>query len=140
MGVEEIIDKQVKALNDHDPNTWAGFYADNAVVHDPQYPQPLRGRDSVRQDLADFVRAFPDLEFRVINKLVSGDRAAVEGVGTGTQDGPIQSPTGTIPATHKRVNIPFSAHLRFDASGRITEERRYYDLAGLLQQLGMTPQ
>lgn len=137
MATEELIDRHIKTFNDHDAAGWASHYAENAVVHDPQYPQPLKGREAIRKDLADFLKAFPDLQFKVTNRLVSGDRAAVEGIGTGTHRGPLEGPGGSIPATNKRAEMPFAVFLRVDGSGLIVEERRYYDLAGLAQQLGV---
>jgi ketosteroid isomerase-like protein len=36
----------------------ASAYAPDATVYDPMYEQPLRGRDSIRQDIEDFFQAF----------------------------------------------------------------------------------
>jgi hypothetical protein len=30
--------------------------------------------------------------------------------------------------------------IQFDSSGLISEERRYYDVAGMMQQLGLMPE
>ena len=36
--------------------------------------------------------------------------------------------------------IAFVAMIQLDSSGLIAEERRYYDLAGMMQQLGLMPE
>jgi hypothetical protein len=47
---------------------------------------------------------------------------------------------GTIPATNMQMDLPFAVFVRIGADGLITEERRYFDLAGMLGQLGLMPQ
>ena len=51
----------------------------------------------------------------------------------------MEGPGGTIPPTNKRVEIPFAAFVSLDSSGLVTEERRYYDMAGMMMQLGLVP-
>ena len=45
---------------------------EDAVVVDPQYPEPLRGRAAIERDIADFLRAFPDLGMEVTRTVVDG--------------------------------------------------------------------
>ena len=140
MQLEELVDRHTRVFNQHDADGWASHYAENAVLYDPQYPEPVRGREAIRKDIEDFFRAFPDIQFTSTEAITSGDRIALQGVGSGTNGGPLEFPTGTIPATNKRAEIPYAAFVRVDGSGLITEERRYYDVAGLLVQLGLMPQ
>ena len=128
---------QVDALNRHDPDGFAGFYTADAVVEDPQYPEPLKGRAAIRKDISDFVTAFPDLNFTVKSVLQDGDSVAFEGVGKGTHKGPMAGPAGEIPATYRPMQVRFAAFVRVNDEGLITEERRYFDLAALMQQLGV---
>ena len=134
----EQVEKQLQAFNAHDPEAWTNSYADNAVVQDPQYPEPMRGRDAIRKDIDSFFTAFPDMRFNLTNVITDGDQFAVEGTANGTHQGPIESPTGTIEPTNKRVEMRFAALGRVDGSNLITEERRYFDLASMLQQLGIS--
>jgi len=140
MAAESLVEKHVRVFNDHDAEAWAGDYSENATVHDPQYPAPLEGRDAIRKDASDFFAAFPDIQFRTVSIVAGGDRVAIEGVGSGTHRGPMEGPAGTIPPTNKRAEVPYAAFVRVDSSGLITEERRYYDLAGMMQQLGLMSQ
>src|SRR5512145_1156081 len=80
MSAENLVEKHVRAFNDHDAEAWAGAYAEKATLHDPQYPAPLAGRDAIRKDIDDFFVAFPDMQFRVLSVASSGDLVAVEGV------------------------------------------------------------
>ena len=131
MAAEDLIEEHVKAFNAHDANAWASHYAENATLYDPQYPEPARGRAAVLKDIEDFFTAFPDIQFNATNVVAHGDRAAIEGVGSGTHGGPMEGPGGTIPATNKRAEMPFASFIRLNSQGR------YYDLAGMMQQLDL---
>lgn len=135
----QTLEAQFRAINAHDAPTFASYYASDAVVVDPQYPEPLRGRAAIEQDVATFLRAFPDLEFSLTSMLVDNRLIAAEGKISGTHNGPIQLPdTEEIPATGRRLEFPMASFSRLDESGKIIEERRYYDLAGQQEQLGLT--
>ncbi len=135
----EVIRQASEAFNRHDADGLARIYAQDVVVYDPQYPEPLRGRQAVRSDMEAFVRTFPDLHVEIRSILQDGQTYAYEGTMTGTHQGPLATPDGgEIPATHKRVEMRFGAFGKFDEENKIREERRYYDVAGLLAQLGIT--
>ena len=133
------LEAQSRAINAHDGPTFASYYADDAVVIDPQYPEPLRGRAAIEQDVGTFLRAFPDLEFALTSMLVDNRLVAAEGKISGTHNGPMQLPGAEeIPATGRRLEFPMAFFSRLDESGKIIEERRYYDLASQQEQLGLT--
>jgi hypothetical protein len=69
--------------------------------------------------------------------LVSEDIVAVEVEMRGTHTGPLSFPDGEVPATGKPVSLQIAAFIAIDGKGLATENRRYYDVAGLLRQLGL---
>ena len=137
MAVHDIVHAHIRSFNNHDAKAWADRYATDAAIHDPQYPEPLRGRAAIRKDIDDFLVAFPDMQFTVANVVGTAELVALEGVGVGTHRGPMETPGGAIPPTNRSVSMPFAAFVRLNSDGLITEERRYYDVAGMLQQLGL---
>jgi steroid delta-isomerase-like uncharacterized protein len=140
LAAEDIVREHIKAFNDHNADAWAGHYTPDAVISDPQYPEPVRGRDGIRKDIADFFAAFPDIKFNLTNVVASGDSIALEGSGVGTHTGSMEGPGGEIPPTNKRVEVAYAAFVKTNAQGQITEERRYYDMAGMMMQLGLMPE
>jgi steroid delta-isomerase-like uncharacterized protein len=136
--IKALVVRQAEAINRHDPQALASIYAPRAVVSDPQYPEPLNGRDAIARDYTDFFTAFPDLRFIVTQQHADGDDYAFEFTISGTHSGPMVGPTGHIPPTNKRIDVRGSGFGSVDAEGRIANERRYYDLAGMLGQLGLT--
>lgn len=139
MKAHEIHEKGADAVSRHDLEAFAGLYSPDAVVDDPSYPEPLKGRDAVRKDMADFTTAFPDVQVKVTNSIASGSTIAAEWSMTGTHKGPLPAPGGPIEATNKPFRMKVATFERLDSQGRIAEERRYYDLAGMMDQLGVTP-
>ena len=135
--MQEIVTKAIDALNRHDADAFTALYATEATAYDPQYPEPLKGREAIQKDIEDFFQAFPDVQATVINAVVSGDTIAFEVEMSGTHQGPLVSPTGAIPATNRRMEMRGARFNRVDAEGRIMECNRYYDLAGIMMQLGL---
>lgn len=126
------------ANNSRDIEKVMARYAKDAVVTDPYYPEPLHGPDAIRKDAADFFRAFPDISFKFTDVFQKNDRTgATEFQIAGTHTGPLATPMGDVPPTGKRINIVGVAIATLDDKGLIKEERRFYDTATVLRQLGL---
>jgi steroid delta-isomerase-like uncharacterized protein len=112
----------------------ASYYAEDVMVVDPVYPEPLRGREAVQQDIAEFMTSVPDAVTKVQEILVDGTRVATRIMITGTHTGSLPTPSRSIPPTGRLVRIPISFFIYFSADSKIAEEYRYYDLAGMAEQ------
>jgi steroid delta-isomerase-like uncharacterized protein len=134
---EDFVRQMIQTFNQHDPKAWAAVYAADAVVVDPQYAEPLRGREAIEKDISDFFTTFPDMSMQESSVLATGDQFAVEVTGRGTHKGPLEGPSGTIEPTNKPVNFRGAMFVRTNPDGLITEERRYFDMAGIMGQLGL---
>jgi steroid delta-isomerase-like uncharacterized protein len=132
-----VIRDALEAYNRHDPDALAELFSDDAVVHDPQYPEPLRGRRAIRSDMEAWIRTAPDGKGEIGSLLVDGDKYSYEIAMTGTHQGPISTPSGEIEPTGRRIETGIGVFGRLGRDGKIVEERRYYDLAGLAEQLGV---
>jgi steroid delta-isomerase-like uncharacterized protein len=131
---------QFDALNRHDLAKFVSVYHPKAEVFDPMAPDLLRGQDAIRKDMEEFIRAFPDVEVNIERAVEKGDTVAYEITMSGTHTGPLVSPTLELAPTNRKVKFGGGIFARFDQDGRIVEERRYYDAAGLLSQLGVLDQ
>lgn len=139
MKPEDTIRNLVKAANKHDLKAIAEAYAPGAIAQDPGYPKPLKGREAILKDYeVFFVKGMPDAKFRIISIMSKGNKVAVEFEFGGTHAGPLETPEGTIQATNKQVNFRIGIfYVRFNTKGQIAEERRHYDMAGVMRQLGL---
>jgi len=111
-------------------------YADDAEVSDPT--GKYKGRAQILTQLKVWHTAFPDARAEITNQVSEGDQVLTEVTFRGTHTGPLAGAMGTIPATGKRAELNM-AIVDFFRNGRIHRERDYFDLAGLMQQLGITP-
>jgi steroid delta-isomerase-like uncharacterized protein len=137
MSASDTIRRGIAAVNRGDAAGFASVFAADAVIEDPQYPEPLVGREAIEKDMHDFLVAFPDLHIE-LRSLVEGETlCAFEATMRGTHLGPMAMPDGVVAATGRRVESRVAMVIRTNAEGLTVEERRYYDLAGILDQLGL---
>jgi steroid delta-isomerase-like uncharacterized protein len=77
--------------------------------------------------------AFPDLRYKIVDLVVTGDRAALRWRAAGTHAGQF----GPLPATGRVVSYGGATFMRFDREGRIADVWSVNELFQLLQQLGV---
>lgn len=92
----------------------------------------VKTREEFRDILEDWAGAFADGQITDIRAWDAGNTIVVQFVGRGTNDGAM----GNMPATGRRVAVPFCDVIRFDDRGQIVAGETYFDLYGMLVQLG----
>ena len=65
-----------------------------------------------------------------------GENGTLEAIFKGTHTGPLNAPSGTIPATGKAVEVPFVITMKA-GGGKFTSFHLYFDQAELMTQLGL---
>jgi steroid delta-isomerase-like uncharacterized protein len=135
--VKQVVARQFDTINRHDTRAFATVYNPDAKVSDPWYPEPISGADSLAKDFEDFFVAFPDFSFTLLRVFADGEEYGAEFTFSGTHKGPLISPSGHIPATGRRIEVRGAVFGRIDEEGRIAEERRQYDVAGMMSQLDL---
>ncbi len=142
MSVEEnlqMVDAIIEAFNPHDWDRMAGLFAESAVLNVPEIPEPLKGRDALRERFQALEKAFPDIHMEKVRTIGQGDWVCAEFDSTATHKGPLPGPGGqTIPATNKTARFPVAVVFKFEG-GQITEAHEYRDVLGLMAQLGLAP-
>ncbi|MEV4758723.1 ester cyclase [Micromonospora sp. NPDC049559] len=74
--------------------------------------------------------AFPDLRYRIVDLVVSGDRAELHWRAAGTQLGQL----GPVPPSGEVVSYSGASFLRFDPDGKIIDVWSVNELLHLLQE------
>ncbi|MGA8070299.1 MAG: ester cyclase [Halobacteriota archaeon] len=129
------------AWNGQDWDTFNKRHAENVAVYWPGQPEPTRGQDAHQEEAEQFFKTFPDN--RVGNrpyKVLFGEGEWTCSVAnfTGTMTGPMAGPDGkTIQPKNKKFQVEFCTVAHWNEKGEITEERLFYDLVGLMRQLGL---
>jgi len=91
-----------------------------------------RGPKEMKQHVADWLRGFPDLKFKIEQIFSGGDKVFTQTVMEGTHTGLWLE----IPPTNKRVNIRTMTVYRV-ARGKIAEDWVMVGSLGFFQQLGL---
>jgi predicted ester cyclase len=105
------------------------------ILHAAGAPTPINGVEGWVQFVSTYLTGFPDLQFRVEDLIVEGDKAALRYTATGTQNGPMMD----IPPTGKKATVTGIVISRHDQAGKAVEGWLNVDALGMLQQLGVIP-
>ncbi|MEX2553964.1 MAG: nuclear transport factor 2 family protein [Actinomycetota bacterium] len=139
MSGDTLVRQYVEAVNRKDPSRFAALFAEDAVIHDPFFPEPTKGRPAAQALLEGVLRAFPDMNWQQVGAVIeAGDRVAFVVMVEGTNDGPLAMPGGEMPATGRQMSYEAAVFWTLGSDGLITEERSYFDATGVAAQLGMT--
>jgi ketosteroid isomerase-like protein len=142
--VEENM-RLMKTLDDswnaQDWDTFDSRHVENVAVYWPGQPEPTRGGPAHRAESIEFFKTFPDNQvgndpYKVL--FGQGEWTCSVARFTGTMKGPMKRPDGTtIPPTNKSFEVEFCTVAHWQ-NGQIVEERLFYDLVGLLRQIGVS--
>jgi steroid delta-isomerase-like uncharacterized protein len=136
MNREEIlslVDRYVDAWNAHDAGAVAAFYASDAISRDVGEARP--GREFIQRGVSEYLAAFPDFHLGIRRVSVDGEVVCVEWHATGTHSGPFLH----APPTGRFVDVDGCIVVRLGDDGLIANEILYWDVASLLEQIGMLP-
>ena len=124
--VEEAINKKnLDAIDE--------LVAEDFVEHVP-FPGQGPGREGLRQVLATFLSAFPDIRWTLEEQIAEGEKVVSRFTMAGTHRGDFLG----IPPTGKSVNI-WGVVIDVVRNGKFAESRIIMDTMGLMQQLGTIP-
>jgi ketosteroid isomerase-like protein len=132
-----VMDKLTEALFNKDLETATGLYAPDAIAVTPDQGE-VRGNREIMEWNKQFFDAFPDARYELLHAHESGNTAIDEGYFTGTNTGPLTSPTGeNMPPTGKSVRVR-ACDIATVENGAVTSHRFYFDQADFFGQLGLT--
>jgi predicted ester cyclase len=94
-------------------------------VHDPMFPEPVKGKEAVRRLNEPLLQTFPDIQFKVLGMAAAGDVVAGEMTLSFTFNSPLALPQGTIPPTGRRLEVTYAAFYRFNSEGLLTSVHNY---------------
>ena len=135
-----MVEEVLAAFNRHDLDYVANWHAESALHHQPNRPEPLRGREAIREDyLQSTWKPFPDFKFELDRAFGQDEWFCIQGTLTGTHQAPIEGSGGPrIPPTGKRINVPICFVVRVQ-EGKAVEVWEYNDQLAFLAQLGLYP-
>jgi len=96
--------------------------------------EQVRGADALKELVNFYRNAFPDLSNTIEEQIAEGNKVVTRGTTRETHQGPL----GNIPASGKRIAVPWVMITRFDEE-KIAEELEVYDALDFMQQIGAIP-
>jgi steroid delta-isomerase-like uncharacterized protein len=130
-----FFDGYLAAWNAHDSAAVARFMADDAIYEDVALGRVLRGPSEIAGFVEEATRASSDFRFEQVSLFTVGGDYANEWIMIGTNDRAVQG----VPATGRSFRVRGASVGKLDTTGRIVENRDYYNLAEMLVQLGIQP-
>jgi steroid delta-isomerase-like uncharacterized protein len=97
----------------------------------------FQGPDEALAGWRSWAAAFPDSAPTFHGAWVSGNTVVLEVTWKGTHTGPLEMPKGPIAPTGKRIEIRACNVVEIAESGKTKLQRQYFDMATMLQQLGL---
>jgi hypothetical protein len=123
---------------------WETFrkrHTEDVAVFWPGGAPPTKGRHNHDLEAVEFFKSFPD------NHLVNnpykfffgqGDYTCTVADFSGTMKGPMRGTDGkVVQPTNKKFHLEFCTIAHWNKDGEILEERLFYDLMGMLKQIGL---
>lgn len=127
----------VITFNARDLDRAVSVYAPDYEGMDVAHPGPHHGPEGVRQAMAEYLSAFPDLTITQEDLIQTGDRIVQIWTARGTHRGPLMN----IPPTGRSVTVRGISVLTMDAeTGRVCRGYYLWDVAGLLRSIGLLPE
>ncbi|MEH2499147.1 steroid delta-isomerase-like uncharacterized protein [Bradyrhizobium sp. AZCC 1678] len=135
--VIEIAKATVAAYNNKNWNEVRDLLAADAVYDEKATSRRLEGSGQIIEALQGWAQAFPDSKGTFIREFASNDTAILELVWKGVHTGPLQTPTGAIPASNRPIEVPACEVFRVEG-GKVRSATHYFDMLTLLNQIGVT--
>ena len=133
-----IAREAVEAFNASDWERSKAIMTPDYVYTELGTQRRIQGPEEVVAAMQGWKEAMPDAKGTVTNALASGNTVTLQVTWEGTQTGPLEGPTGTIPASGKRQVTPAAWILTFGGE-KIKESHHYFDMVTLLVQIGAMP-
>jgi steroid delta-isomerase-like uncharacterized protein len=130
-----FFDSYLDAWNAHDPAAVARCMADDAIYEDVALGRVLHGPSEIGRFVEEATRASSDFRFEQVSLFIAGGDYANEWIMSGTNDREVEG----VPATGRAFRVRGASVGKLDTSGRILENRDYYNLAEMFAQLGIQP-
>src|SRR2546421_7917399 len=135
----DVARENVEAFNAGDWDRFRATLTDDSVYDELATQRHLEGQDAILDANRGWKEAFPDATGRVERAIAGDGTATLEITWEGTQTGLLHMPTGDIPPSSRSVAV--KAVQVFDIEGdKIRETHHYFDMMGLLAQIGASEQ
>lgn len=130
-----IIRNLIEALNRRDLESCLAWYDDDAIFVDPLIPDPVKGKDAIKQVFYDFLEFVPDLYCEIQNLFIGGDQVVV---GLFRIRGTVRKSLFRMPDSVIGKTLELQEVEIFKLKdGKVIHESAYFDMVAMMRQLGL---
>ena len=130
-----LVDGFMKFRNEGDIEAADMTFHPECVINYPNLPEPLVGLDAYKEYDKMTRITFPDIQIIIDDYFVKGDKIYSYWTMTATHSGPMMTPMGEIAPTNRGVKVSGFAISEI-TDGKIKEDIAYFDMLGMMMQLG----
>ena len=123
------------AYNDKSWDKVKTLFTENGVYDEKGTGRRIQGIGQIVEAWQGWAKAIPDSKATFVAEYASGDTAVLEVVWKGTHTGPMQTPSGTIPPSNKRIEIPACQVIKVEGD-KVKSYTHYFDMLTMLTQIG----
>ena len=135
--VIEIAKALITAYNDKNWSKAKDMLAADAVYDEKGTHRQIQGVREIIDAWQGWAKTIPNSKATFVREFASGDTAILELVWKGVHAGPLQTPTGTIPALRGSIELPACQVIQVEG-GKVKSVSQYFDMLTLLTQTGAT--
>jgi len=132
---EKMMGDYLAAINAHDLDKMLTFFTDDAVYDCMPLGKVSKGKKEIKDFFSSTFTDIPNFKLEPKSGFNAGDRGASEWVMSGTL---AHSSIPGVPATGKKFSVRGAAITEF-RGGKISRNTNYWNLASMLQQVGVMP-
>jgi steroid delta-isomerase-like uncharacterized protein len=122
------------AYNDKHWDKMRAVFAENGIYDEKATSRHVQGVGKIIETWQGWAKAIPDSKATFIGEYASGDTAIIEVVWRGVHTGALQTPTGSIPPSNKRIEVPACQVIKVEG-GKVKSFTHYFDMMTLLTQI-----
>jgi steroid delta-isomerase-like uncharacterized protein len=138
MSTTDVARENVEAFNAGDWDRFRATLATDSVYDELATQRHLEGQDAILDANRGWKEAFPDAHGSVERAMADDGTVTLEITWEGTQTGPLHSPGGDIAPSSRHVVVKAVQVFQIE-DDKIRETHHYFDMMGLLQQVGAMP-
>src|SRR2546430_1977939 len=123
------------AYNDKNWDKVKAVFAEKGVYDEKGTGRRIQGIGQIIEAWQGWGKAIPDSKATFVAEYASGETAILEVVWKGVHTGSLQTPTGIIAASNKRIEVPACQVFKVEG-GKVKSFTHYFDMVTLLTQIG----
>ena len=133
---EKIIRNAYQVAEDQDVAGWVACFTEDGTFTDESIPYTYQGAEELGKTVEVYAKAFPDMHRELHTFYVVDNIVIVQLHLQGTNTGPLELPSGTVPPTGRRIDAPCCDVFEL-VDGKIKRFDCYAEGSVIAAQLGL---